>query len=179
LSRATIAGEAGVGALLLVAVAALVGQAPPVSTTSAVAPEVTRSGFLADLVVTVSATPNQPGVNWVTVLADSSRRPAPAPLRGVDLRIGDQSVVLQRLTTTRYFATYRAASAGAVRMVAVLHRADRDYAVPIDWQVSAPATRPAPGRRLAPYVDGAALLLLELGVVVCAWRLVRGPGGSR
>ncbi|MGW6278599.1 copper resistance CopC/CopD family protein [Kribbella sp. NPDC055071] len=177
--RATIAGEAAVGALLLVAVAALVGQAPPVSTPSAVAPEVTRSGFVADLVVTVSATPNQPGVNWVTVLADSSRRPAPAPLGGVDLRIGDQSVVLQRLTTTRYFATYRAPSAGVVRMVAVLHRADGDYAVPIDWQVSAPATRSAPGRRLAPYVDGAALLLLELGVVVCAWRLVRGPGGSR
>lgn len=76
-------------------------------------------------------------------------------------------------------ARYRAGSAGAVPMVAVLRRADRDYAVPIDWQVSSPAVRPAPGRSLAPYVDGAALLLLELGVVVCAWWLVRGPGGSR
>lgn len=177
--RGTIAVEGTVGALLLVAVAALVGQAPVVSAPSEVAPAVTRSGFVADLVVTVSATPNQPGVNWLTVLADSTRRPAPAPLDGVDLRVGDQTVVLQQLTATRYFATYQVGSAGAVRMVAVLHRADRDYAVPIDWQVSSPAVRPAPGRRLAPYVDGAALLLLELGVVVCAWWLVRGSGGSR
>ena len=178
-SRGAIALEGTVGAVLLVAVAALVGQAPPVSTPSDVAPGVTRSGFVADLVLTVSATPNQPGVNWLTVLADSSRRPAPAPLGGVDLRIGDQTVVLQRLTTTRYFATYRADSAGAVRMVAVLHRGGHEYAVPLDWQVSSPKVRSAPGRSLAPYVNGAALLLLELGVVVCAWWLVRGPGGSR
>jgi copper transport protein len=165
--------------VLLIAVAALVGQAPPLSTPSDIGPEVTRTGFAADLVVTVSATPNQPGVNWLTVLADSSRRPAPAPLDGVDLRIGGQTVVLQQLTGTRYFATYRADSAGAVRMVAVLHRGDREYAVPLDWQVSSPAARSAPGRRLAPYTDVAALLLLELGVGVCAWWLVRGPGGSR
>jgi copper transport protein len=179
LAFGTIALESGVGAVLLIAVAALVGQAPPLSTPSDIGPEVTRTGFAADLVVTVSATPNQPGVNWLTVLADSSRRPAPAPLDGVDLRIGGQTVVLQQLTGTRYFATYRADSAGAVRMVAVLHRGDREYAVPLDWQVSSPAARPAPGRRLAPYTDVAALLLLELGVGVCAWWLVRGPGGSR
>jgi len=175
----TIAVESGVGAVLLVAVAALVGSAPPVSPPSDVASAVTRTGFVSDLVVTVSATPNRPGVNWFTVLADSSRRPAPAPLASVDLRIGDQTVVLQRLTTTRYFATYRAGTAGAVRMVAVLHRGGQEYAVPLDWQVSSPAVRPAPGRRLAPYTDVAALLLLELGVVAGAWWLVRGPGGSR
>jgi copper transport protein len=175
----TIALESGLGAVLLVAVAALIGQAPPLDTSSDVAPAVTRSGLIADLVVTVSATPNQPGVNWLTVLADSSRRPAPAPLDRVDLRIGDQTVGLQHLTGVRYFATYEARSAGPLRMVAVLHRGGHEYAVPLDWQVSSPAARPAPGRSLAPYTDVAALFLLELGVVVCAWRLVRGPGGSR
>ncbi|MFC6157318.1 copper resistance CopC/CopD family protein [Kribbella jiaozuonensis] len=177
--RHTIAAEATVGALLLVAVAALVGQSPPAGARADVPPALARSGFVADLVVTVSATPNQPGVNWLTVIADSSRRPAPAPLGGVDLRIGDQAVPLQRLTDTRYFATYRAASAGAVRMVAVLHRGGREYAVPLDWNVSSPAVSLAPGLRLAPYVDGAALLLLELGVGVGAWWLIRGPGGRR
>lgn len=170
---ATIALEGGVGVLLLVAVAALIGQPPPLGTPSAVAPAVTRSGFVTDLVVTISATPNQPGVNWLTVLAESSRRPAPAALTGVDLRIGDHTLVLQQLTSTRYFATYQAESAGAVRMVAVLHRGGQQYAVPLDWQVSSPAARPAPGRSLAPYVDAAALLVLELGVVGCAWWLVR------
>lgn len=175
----TIALESGVGVILLVAVAALVGQPPPLGTSTAVAPAVSRSGYAADLLVTVSATPNQPGVNWLTVLAESSRRPAPAALSGVDLRIGDQTVVLRQLTATRYFATYRADAAGAVRMIAVLRRGGREYDVPLEWQVSSPAARPAPGRRLAPYVDVAALLLLELGVVVCAWWLVRGPGGRR
>ncbi|MGW6194601.1 copper resistance CopC/CopD family protein [Kribbella sp. NPDC055110] len=175
----TIAAEGSVGALLLVAVAALVGQAPPVGAPSDVASAMTRSGFTSDLVVTVSATPNQPGVNWLTVLAESTRRPAPAPLGAVDLRIGTQTVALQRLTATRYFTTYRADSAGGVRMVAVLHRAGREYAVPLDWRVSAPAARPASGQRLAPYVDVAALALLELGVVLCAWWLVRSPGGRR
>ncbi|TDW77203.1 copper resistance CopC/CopD family protein [Kribbella pratensis] len=180
--RRTIAAESTVGAVLLIAVAALIGQAPPStvsSGSSGVEPEVTRSGFVSDLVVTVSATPNQPGVNWLTVLADSTRRPAPAPLDSVDLRIGGETVGLQHLTGTRYFATYQAGSAGAVRMVAVLHRGGQEYAVPIDWQVSSPAVRSAAGQRLAPYVDVAALLVLELGVVVCAWWLVRGHGGRR
>ncbi|MFF0268201.1 copper resistance protein CopC [Kribbella sp. NPDC004536] len=179
LPRRTMAAEAAVGAVLLVAVAALVGQAPPAGAPTAVPTAVTRSGFAADLVVTVSATPNRPGVNWFTVLAESTRRPAPAPLGGVDLRIGAQTVPLQRLSATRYFATYRADAPGSVRMVAVLHRAGHEYSVPLEWQVSAPAARSAPGRRLAPYVDGAALALLEVGVAVCAWWLLRTPGGRR
>ncbi|WP_432876919.1 copper resistance protein CopC [Kribbella sp. CA-245084] len=177
--RRTIAAESAIGAMLLVAVAALVGLAPPLTASAAVAAPVTRSGFVQDLVVTVSATPNQPGVNWFTVVADSTRRPAPAALDNVALRIGDQTVGLEHLTGTRYFATYRVQSAGPVRMIAVLHRGARQYDVPIEWQVSSPAARTAPGRRLAPYVDGAALFLLELGVVVGAWRMVRGPGGRR
>jgi copper transport protein len=175
----TIALESSVGPVLLVAVAALIGQPPPLGTSTAVAPAVARSGYAADLVVTVSATPNQPGVNWLTVLAESSRRPAPAALSGVDLRIGDQTVVLRQLTATRYFATYRADAAGAVRMTAVLRRGGRQYDVPLEWRFASPAVGSAPRQGLAPYVDVAALLLLELGVVVCAWWLVRGPGGRR
>ena len=60
-----------VGAVLLVAVAALVGQAPPSSPHRPRSRRaLTRSGFVPDLVVTVSATPNQPGVNWLTVLRE-------------------------------------------------------------------------------------------------------------
>jgi copper transport protein len=174
--------------VLLVAVAALVAQPPPVGGSAAVsdvAPDfssadgpadrtvLTRSGSVADLVVTVSATPNQPGVNWFTVLAESSRRPAPAAVDRIDLRFGDQLVPLQQLTATRYFATYQAESPGALRVVAVVHRARRQYAVPLDWQVAPAAAPVASGRRLAPYVDGAALALLELAVAACAWWLLR------
>lgn len=129
--------------------------------------------MVEDLVVTASATPNRPGVNWFTVLAESSRRPAPAPIEQVDLVLGTKTVPLQRLTETRYFATYQADSSGPLRVVAVVHRAGRQYAVPLSWQV-APAESPVTsGRRLAPYVDGAALLVIEAAIAAAAWWLVR------
>jgi len=188
----TIVVESGVGLVLLVAVGALVSQPPPLGatpTTSDVAPGfssadgpadrtvLTRSSSVADLVVTISATPNQPGVNWFTVLAESSRRPAPAPIDKVDLLFrtahGEQAVPLQRLTTTRYFATYQADSAGGLHLVAVLHRAGRQYAVPLDWQVSPAGSAAGSGGRLAPYVDGAALVLLESALAIGTWWLIR------
>jgi copper transport protein len=188
----TIVVEVGVGLVLLVAVSALVSQPPPLGgspvASSDAAPGfssadgpadrtvLTRSGSVDDLVVTVSATPNQPGMNWFTVLADSSRRPAPAPIDGVDLRIGpataERIVTLQRLTATRYFATYQTEAAGPLQVVAVLHRGGRQYAVRLDWRVSPAASPVAAGPRLAPYVDVAALLVLEAAVAACAWWLV-------
>jgi copper transport protein len=188
----TIAVESGVGLVLLVAVGALVVQPPPLGSSPAVSDAspgftgadgpadrtaLTRSGVVADLVVTVSATPNQPGANWFTVLAESSRRPAPAPIDKVDLRFrtsqGDRDVPLQRLTTTRYFATYQADTAGALRLVAVVHRAGKQYSVPLAWQVAPAETPVVAGRRLAPYVDVAALLLLEVALAGGAWWLIR------
>jgi copper transport protein len=137
---------------------------------------------VADLVVTVSATPNQPGANWFTVIAESSRRPSPAPIDQVDLLFGvapsGRTVALERLTGTRYFATYQAEAAGALRLVAVVHRAGHEYAVPLDWQVAPVESPVASGRPLAPYLDVAAVLLLEGALVAFTWWLLRRSGGG-
>ncbi|MFC5263783.1 copper resistance protein CopC [Kribbella qitaiheensis] len=193
----TIAVETGVGLVLLVAVAALVNQPPPLGAAASVSDAspgfssadgpadrtaLTRSGSVADLVVTVSATPNQPGANWFTVIAESSRRPSPAPIDQVELLFGvapsGRSVALERLTGTRYFATYQAEAAGALRLVAVVHRAGHEYAVPLDWQVAPVESPVTSGRPLAPYVDVAAVLLLEGALVAFTWRLLRRSGGG-
>jgi copper transport protein len=185
-----VLAEAGAGALLLLAVGVLLETAPAhgpatrqgPATRAAATPGAaqTASGSVADLVVTVSATPNRPGVNGFTALAGSSRRPPPAPLEGVELRIGAARgggvVALQQVGPGRWFGTGRLDQAGPLRLEAVLHRAGKRLAVPLSWWVGPPAPAPgvaaAPGRRLAPYVDGMALSLLAAALAATVARLV-------
>lgn len=179
-----IAVEAGVGLVLLAAVGALVGQPPPL-TSPAAAAEVTeqldqaRTGTVDDLVVTVSATPNRPGANWFTVLTESTRRPAPGAIDSVTLRItapdGSRQLPLQPLTAGRYFTTYRADSASPLRLSVLIQRAGRRYTVDLAWPMAPVGQAPSTthGRRLAPYVDAAALALLEVAVAAGAWWLLR------
>jgi copper transport protein len=183
-----VAVEAGVGALLLVAVGLLLesvpargpAAAPRAAGGVAAAAAQTASGTAADLVVTVSVTPNRPGVNGFTVLAASSRRPPPAPLDGVALRLtgggAGGSVALRQVAPGRWFGTGRIDRAGRLRLRAVLRRAGERIAVPLSWQVEPAAPVPlatrAGGRRLAPYVDGAALALLAGAAALGAARLL-------
>jgi copper transport protein len=190
-SRRLVLAEAGAGALLLLAVGVLLETAPAhgpatrpgAATRAAATPAAvqTASGSVADLVVTVSATPNRPGVNGFTALAASSRRPPPAPLEGVELQIGATDggggvVALQQVGPGRWFGTGRLDQAGSLRLEAVLHRAGKRLAVPLSWWVGPPVQAPgvvaAPGRRLAPYVDGMALSLLAGALALVAARLV-------
>jgi copper transport protein len=189
-SRRLVLAEASAGALLLLAVGVLLetasahgpatGSGPTTKAGIPTAVE-TASGSVADLVVTVSATPNRPGVNGFTALAASSRRPPPAPLEGVELQIGaadgDGGVVaLQQVGPGRWFGTGPLDQAGSLRLEAVLHRAGKRLAVPLSWWVGPPVQAPgvvaAPGRRLAPYVDGMALSLLAGALALVAARLV-------
>src|SRR5205807_1682399 len=77
-----VASVLGVG----VAGAAVVLPARPNGAPAAAPP--VRSGTVADLIVSVSVTPNRPGVNGFTVRAASNRRPAPAPIDDVALQLG-------------------------------------------------------------------------------------------
>jgi copper transport protein len=178
--------EAGAGALLLVAVGVLLETAPargPARPAVPAAPElaVARSGLAADLVVTVSVTPNRPGTNAFTVLVASSRRPPPAPVDRVALALGRggdaSAVALQQVTPGRWFGTGRLGKAGQLRLVATVHRAGTRLAVPLAWEVDPPATaQPVlspPGRRLAPYVNALALALLAGTLAFAAGRLRR------
>ena len=131
-SRGLVVIEAGVGALLLVAVGVLLETAPARGPAPAAAPAgpattETASASVADLVVTVSVTPNRPGMNGFTVLAASSRRPPPAPVDDVELKVlrgrdGDE-VALQQVAPGRWFGTGRLDQAGRLRLTTVVRRA--------------------------------------------------------
>jgi copper transport protein len=130
---------------------------------------------IEDLVISISASPNRPGVNGFTVLAASSRRPPPSPIDRVALRFikhGETTTVpLQEIEPGRFFGTAQLDSTGPVTITAVVRRGGQRLTVTVPWQVSAEpvlAASPRPDYRLAPYVNAIALgiLLLALGAGV-------------
>jgi copper transport protein len=186
-SRRLVVVEATVGGLLLVAVGVLLetvparGPAATAAPAATVAAPETASASVADLAVTVSATPNRPGMNGFTVLAASSRRPPPAPVEGVTLELagdgGTSTVELQPVAPGRWFGTARLDQSGRLRVAAVVRRDGKRLAAPVSWWVGSqgPAQRvvtaPA-GRRLAPYLNGMALSLLAGAFALGAGRLL-------
>jgi copper transport protein len=183
-STRLIVAEAAVGAVLLIVAGLLADSAPSRETATLVASsateaaasavERTEAGSVADLVVTVSATPNRPGLNAFTVTAASSRRPAPRPIDTVSLEVvGAKSTVsppLQPIGAGRYFGVARLDSGPVREMRAVIERNGEQLGVTVPWTVSA-ATDTA---RLAPYVNtlAASLAVAFLGLVV-GWFVLR------
>ena len=119
-------------------------------------------------------------MNGFTVLAASSRRPPPAPVDDVELKVlrgrdGDE-VALQQVAPGRWFGTGRLEQAGRLRLTTVVRRAGTRLSAPFSWWVGSPLpphqAAPASGRRLAPYVDGIALSLLVGALALGGWRLV-------
>jgi copper transport protein len=149
---AATAASAGLGIFLL-----LVGAGPPVRTAptprpvSGVAPlpppTRTISVLVADLVVSLSVTPNRPGVNAFTVQVASARRPPPAPIDSMLLLVGTgaSTVRLDRTSPEVYFGTGQLDRAGTVRLTAVIRRGGQRIEAPVAWSVD-PATRPPAAR---------------------------------
>ncbi len=190
-SRRLIIAEASVGAVLLVAAALLAETAPPPAAAPAVPLAKPRvyDTTVGDLVVSVSATPNRPGVNGFTVLAASSRRPPPAPIDRVTLTLGGPgeagTLPLRQIEPGRYFGTGRLDSAGPITITAVVRRAGERLTVTVPWRVSPKAVPPTVAgqqHRLAPYLNAVALcvllLALSVGVPLIVVRRRRGrrPG---
>jgi methionine-rich copper-binding protein CopC/uncharacterized membrane protein len=177
-SRRLIIAEASVGAVLLAAAGLLAETAPPRPPAPAVplAKPQAYDTTVEDLVVSVSATPNRPGVNGFTVLAASSRRPPPAPIDGVSLKLGSSGTLpLRQIEPGRYFGAGRLDSAGPVTVTAVLRRAGERLRVTVPWRVSPRAVRPTmtrPEHRLAPYLNAVALCVLVLALSAGALRIV-------
>jgi copper transport protein len=180
-SRRLIMAEASVGAVLLAAAGLLAETAPPRTTAPAVlaAKPQAYDTTVGDLVVSVSATPNRPGVNGFTVIAASSRRPAPAPIDGVTLKLARDgefgTLTLRQIEPGRYFGTGRLDSAGPITITAVVQRAGKRLTVTMPWRVSPAAAPPAvarPEQRLAPYVNAVALCVLVLALSVSVRRIV-------
>lgn len=129
---------------------------------------------MADLVVTISATPNRAGLNAFTVTAASSRRPAPRPIDSVILEVvGAASTVsppLRPIGAGRYFGVARLDSGPVREMRAVIERNGQQLGVTVPWTVSA-ATDTS---RLEPYVNTLAASLVVLSVGVFAgWFVLR------
>jgi copper transport protein len=180
-SRRLIIVEASVGAVLLAAAGLLAETAPPRTPAPAVPLAEPRAyeTTVDDLVVSISATPNRPGVNGFTVLAASSRRPPPAPIGRVTLKLGRSgesgALPLQQIEPGRYFGTGRLDSAGPITITAVVRRAGDRLAVTVPWRVSPGAVPPTVARqehRLAPYVNAVALCVLLLVLSAGVQRIV-------
>jgi copper transport protein len=151
-ARRMVAAEATVGAVLLVAVAVLANTPPARGGLTGSAGQ-SRSATVADLLVTVTAAPNRPGSNGVTVLVASSRRPPPAPVSAVTL----YGIRLAPVGADHYFGTVELPRYGAVPLTAVLQRGPERLTVTVPWQVSGSSGH---GRPLAPYVNGLAIAVL-------------------
>ena len=183
-SARLIAVEAAVGVGLLIVAGVLAESAPSRETATPVASsateaaastvERTEAGSVADLVVTISATPNRAGLNAFTVTAASSRRPAPRPIDSVILEVvGAASTVsppLRPIGAGRYFGVARLDSGPVREMRAVIERNGQQLGVTVPWTVSA-ATDTS---RLEPYVNTLAASLVVLSVGVFAgWFVLR------
>lgn len=129
------------------------------------------STTVADLLVTVSAAPNRPGANGVTVLIASSRRPPPAPVSAVTLGVDGRTVGLVAVGTGRYFGTVDFAEPGVASLRAVLQRGGESLTAIVPWSVE----RPGHALRLAPFVDSLAVLLLAGAAFAGGYALRRRP----
>jgi copper transport protein len=184
-SRRLLALEAGTGIVLLLAVGVLAETPPPRATAAPVRPTGrTVSGLAADLVVTVTVTPDQPGVNGFTVLVSSSRRPPPAPIEDVTLNLlvgGVTSPVpAQQLEPGRYFGTTAIDAPGPVRLTVVVQRSGAFVSIPVDWSV--PSTARQKSGTFVPMVDALAIAILAVLLSAGGWWLLarrRGRGGHR
>jgi copper transport protein len=180
LSRRLVAVEAGVGTGALLAAALLAQSAP-----SPQAPLVPAAGerplmeaTSADLVVSVSASPDRPGDNAFSVLAASSLRPEPAPLTSVSLRLPDRPdpLPLTQVEPGRYVGTGTIPATGLSSAQVLIARSGHVDVLPLRWRLAPPPhlVRASDGRPLASYTTPLALTLLgAVALVPLAGRLRR------
>jgi copper transport protein len=178
-SRAVLV-ESGVGLAALLAAGVLTAAAPArgpqFDPPRAVVP-MTVSRQLADLTATLTIRPNRPGMNTFALVVASSRRPAPAPVTAVDIRLRDAApAVLHPLRGRGWFGTLPLATAGATQARLVLRRAGGTLAAPFTWRTDRrdPARAVSvSSRRLAPYANAGALAVLLAAVLGLALAAAR------
>ena len=189
-SRRWIAAEAAIGAIILLAAGLLADTPPALRNATRTTPAATQSvyGHVQDLVVSVSVTPNRPGVNGFTVVVASSRRPPPAPVDDVSIAVsrggspGMLVVPLQEVQAGRYFGSANLSAPGSWELLAAVSRGGDRLSIPMGWRLAprASAVSVAPqGRRLAPIANALAagvLVLVVIGAAVVSRR--RRKGGA-
>jgi len=185
-SLSLIAVESGLGIVLLLVASVLIGNPPargPGLAASAASSTRTVYGSVDDLVVSVTVSPNRPGVNGFTLVVASSRRPPPAPVADVALELerGGRIVVVtvQAVEAGTYFGTGTFDAAGRWKLTAFIRRAGRTSMARVHLSVPAstsPVVAARTGSRLAPLADGLALIVLAAGIVLAVTARRRATG---
>ena len=184
--------EAAAGAGMLLAAATLAAS-PPARGPGFAAPRAAAAPALlarsGDLLVTVAARPNRSGPNVFTVVTASSRRPPPAAVERVELRLtppggeARRAVALTASGEGRFAGGAELEADGRWQMTAVVVRGGRRLLLPLHWTVAVPdPARPVTysARPLAPLLDrAAALLALTLGAAAAVAVVRRRPRGAR
>jgi copper transport protein len=177
IARVTLGVEAVAGAGVLLAAAVLTASAPARGPEFAAPRPVdapTLAAGAADVVLSVTVSPNRPGANVVSVVAASSRRPAPAPILGV--RAGRWT--LHSVGGNRWLGTVDLRSPGDTALPIRVRRAGSELSTRVGWRVE-PADRSLPvrysSRRLAPLTDRVLLALLAALAVAAGALLYRLP----
>jgi copper transport protein len=189
--RRTLAFEAvGAAIVVLLAAARAASQPargpaydPPVTDVSSASQNL--YGSAADLVIVLDVKPDRPGQNFLTLGVYNTRRPAPAPITGVDVRLAppDGGSPIEQRAASLGANQYQVAGSmitvsGDWTLTVIVHRTSLPNATTIiGWTVfpALPPNSTAPPlisrQPLAPYVDVAALvlLLLSAAAAVAFW----------
>jgi copper transport protein len=184
--RRTVVAEAVV-ALGVLALAAVLTSGQPAMEPQLVRAAPVASGTLvdrpvADLQETVAVRPNQPGANVMLIDVFNTRRPAPAPIRAVEVSVtaadgaAGPALAAEPLANGRWSVNTDLTAPGAVSLRIVVHRAGMPDAIAsYPWTVGGlpDQTRPtvistAPIRSVLRLAALTILLLLVLG-----WWLTR------
>ena len=134
------------------------------------------AGQVQDLEQSVSLRPNRPGRNVAVVDVFDSRRPAPAPILGVDVGIGTSTPVPATALEDGHWTSGAVdAAAGATSITVVVHRAGvPDVTSRTPWTVGEASGQTHPALvSTAPVRSGLRLLAALLGAVAVAlWGVV-------
>ncbi|WP_426503219.1 copper resistance protein CopC [Dactylosporangium sp. McL0621] len=188
--RRLVAVEAVAGIVLLFVVGILAETPPPRpvdDTTASSEASLTLTDAVDDVEVSILVTPNRAGVNGFTVLAESRRRPPPAPIDDVTLELTaggtTTAIPLRQLEPGRYFGTGTVDAAGPERLNVVIHRSGQQLPVAVGgWSFPPPETQPTTDGRLAATVNplastlAAAVLAVGLRWLLPARRRRRRTG---
>jgi methionine-rich copper-binding protein CopC len=173
------------GTLVFVVQPAPTADSPAPAAAPAAAP-MSQTVQADDLVVSLGVRPNLPGANFLSLGVFNSRRPAPAPIGSVEVRlIGPAgplpAVVAERVGDGRYQINSDVISTpGSWRAAVTVHRAQLpDAAASVAWDVPAPAALlpdlpRVPALHLA--VGAATLLALAVAIRCGALPLSRRSG---
>ncbi len=192
--RATVAAEAlaavGVLALAAVLTSAQPAMEPELVASSVAATDSHLDRVVADLQESVAIQPNLPGANVVIVDVYNTRRPAPAPVRSVEIVLTPvggtpQTFVAEPLVDDQWSIHADLAAPGRLAVQVIVHRAGlADTSAVYSWVVGG-----APDRTRAAVVStdpiGPALRVAALVLLIAllvTWFLLpigTGAGGSR